>query len=436
MPSEDIFDLYFQGIPCPVRFIRCSALLPDIRAFFHAWPYQKTFLPQEQPIIILRRTPSGRYLLDAPWLPEPLYEDTATCALCTLSVDMVTAFCKANPNILCMHAAAIQFRHGSILLLGDNGSGKSLLTARLMASGHIGYGDDMVGLMPDNAIMSFGLPLRLRRPLPPSEALGAFVQKYKGIGDTRYQYLKSDMPLLASFGQQTRLTHGIVLQRSPGAAETLISVDHAGGMRRILPRYVMHHGMANTVFKHAMTLISQAPILIFRYSDLDSGAEFLCRKLEQTPVPFSTEQEYFPAPPKHLPMPPCRARQNSPGSNRISGKISRSPFLHIYREKSRIRHIRHIQTQGVHSFPEKTGLFLIHASTDAIFHLNPLGQAVWKLLEAPLSETEAILLLKEAFQTIPQPRIQKDIAELFRALRKRGLIQPVMRKNRQNGTIK
>ena len=99
-------------------------------------------------------------------------------------------------------------------------------------------------------------------------------------------------------------------------------------------------------------------------------------------------------------------------------------------------HIRHIQAQGVHSFSEKTGMFLVHTSSDAIFHLNQLGQAVWKLLEAPLSETEAILLLKEAFQGIPQARIQKDISELFRALGKRGLIQPVLRKKRQNGTIK
>ena len=55
-----------------------------------------------------------------------------------------------------------------MLMFGANRAGKSVLTARLMAAGHIGCGDDMIGMTEEGEIVSFGIPPRLRLPLPRS----------------------------------------------------------------------------------------------------------------------------------------------------------------------------------------------------------------------------------------------------------------------------
>ena len=76
------------------------------------------------------------------------------------------------------------------------------------------------------------------------------------------------------------------------------------------------------------------------------------------------------------------------------------------------------------SFARDGSLFLVDGSSDAIFHLNASGQAVWLLLDAPLDEEEAVALLREAFRSVPEARIVRDVKLLFRGLLRAGLVVP------------
>jgi hypothetical protein len=68
-------------------------------------------------------------------------------------------------------------------------------------------------------------------------------------------------------------------------------------------------------------------------------------------------------------------------------------------------------------------IFLVNPSTNAIFGLDPIGAAIWKLLAEPTSEAEASQLLHAAFPAYPPARVACDVAALFSALRANGLIE-------------
>ena len=59
-----------------------------------------------------------------------------------------------------------------------------------------------------------------------------------------------------------------------------------------------------------------------------------------------------------------------------------------------------------------------------LYRLTPLGCALWRMLEQPLSEAQAAALLDEAYPHVGRRRIARDVRGLFDALRARGLTVP------------
>jgi hypothetical protein len=72
-------------------------------------------------------------------------------------------------------------------------------------------------------------------------------------------------------------------------------------------------------------------------------------------------------------------------------------------------------------------LFLANARGDAIWHLNALGAAVWRVLEEPASAAETTEALTVAFPDADPAAIARDIDELFAKLAGNGLIVEVER---------
>ncbi|MGY9005168.1 MAG: PqqD family protein [Alphaproteobacteria bacterium] len=60
--------------------------------------------------------------------------------------------------------------------------------------------------------------------------------------------------------------------------------------------------------------------------------------------------------------------------------------------------------------------FLVDPSVEAIFHLNPVGRALWVLLEQPQSADEIKALLAEAFPEASETALGADIDKFLEAL--------------------
>ena len=397
-------DALFAGVRLPVRFLHCPALFRQAREFFHAWPLEICQTPARECSIQVAASglETTGYDISAPWLKAPLHEPTVTSALCSLSIELIAAFCKEH-DMLCLHAAAMGFQEEHTLLLGGNHAGKSTLIARLMADGCTSCGDDLIGITPRGNIFSFGIAPRLRLPPPPSRPLLDFLSQHKGIGDTRYQYIKADSPLIASFGYTAPLTRIVMLQRQSEGPVELIPLTQSSGLEGLLSHYVMQRGSAEAVFRQASAIMQHIPAACFRYASLDETASLLKK------VPDKTHS----ATPEAAVEAPYRGRTRKLRAMRSRALKPRPHSLQCY-----------VQAPGVQAFSEYGSLFLTDSSSDAVFGLNSPGEIVWSMLEQPLSEQEASLLLQEAFPTISRSRIQRDVEELFRRLKHKKLIVP------------
>ncbi|MEE8333564.1 MAG: PqqD family protein, partial [Alphaproteobacteria bacterium] len=70
-------------------------------------------------------------------------------------------------------------------------------------------------------------------------------------------------------------------------------------------------------------------------------------------------------------------------------------------------------------------LYLAETEGEAIYHLNPTGAALWRLLADTVTLDEAIDLFHQAFPERARGDIEAELGKLIKALAKRGLVTEV-----------
>lgn len=409
-------DVFFAGVPGAVRLHDCEGLLPALDDFFRLWPHA----PQPEGLPAISAPPGtlpssssragpwldvaqqGRgYRLRSPWLPAPRHEPSQACLLCSLAIELVAACCHACPGLISLHAAAVRLHGRTLLFCGDNRAGKSTLVARLMADAARGLGDDMLALH-QGRIFSFGVPPRLRLPLPSSPALNDFMAESPGIRDRHYGYLAASPDRLAPWGERNRPGAVILLERTPGSRARLLPAPAATGMDNVLARFLIPDGGAPEVLRLGTRLLDALPCRILRYEDLDEAAGLLAQQAPLLPPAASLPAELSPVTVASAfhgqPVPPP------------SGDAGDSRTLWQ-------------QRPGLSCRQAGQSIFLSDSPGNTLFRLDGIGAVVWQLLSAPLSRDEALSLLAETFPNVPQTRIRHELKQLFQGLFKARLIE-------------
>lgn len=69
-------------------------------------------------------------------------------------------------------------------------------------------------------------------------------------------------------------------------------------------------------------------------------------------------------------------------------------------------------------------IFLVNPDTEALYHLDPIGAALWRLLEDATSSEEASSLLCQAFPDADHKAIRRDVDNLIEEFSDHNLIAP------------
>nr|WP_275116142.1 PqqD family protein [Aliiroseovarius subalbicans] len=90
--------------------------------------------------------------------------------------------------------------------------------------------------------------------------------------------------------------------------------------------------------------------------------------------------------------------------------------------------LQYIQAANVTETPAGDDSFLADGTGLAIFRLNPVSAAIWRLLEEPTDLTEVASILAAAFPDVAADQIAMDSEQLMRGLAEACLIMPVAAK--------
>ena len=84
---------------------------------------------------------------------------------------------------------------------------------------------------------------------------------------------------------------------------------------------------------------------------------------------------------------------------------------------------RYLRDPGIVETAVERDLFLVNPEGQAIFQLNAVGAALWRLLAEPVVLDQAVGMVHQAFPDIARQQIHNDVAALIDDLAARGLVQ-------------
>jgi len=195
---------------------------------------------------------------------------------------VIGAFVAADPDWICLHAAAVALgrgeRRGLTVLLGDTMAGKSTLAMALAACGARLWCDDRLPLSRD--MQGFALELRpkLRLPLPDSAPapFATLVEAWGTVREGSMVYLALEKETQAAFGEVLPVRRLITLERSPQRQAPELAVAGVGQMvKRLVPVTFAPHLDPMTRLTRLRQVATACECRHLVYGDSFEAAEFL-----------------------------------------------------------------------------------------------------------------------------------------------------------------
>ena len=241
--------LSFEGLPEDHLLVGSSFLFKLMEQHFQLWPFSQE---ERAGGTFFRVRASGQgFRMDSPGGRERF--DTPAELFCDQGISLAEAFVARTPGLQCLHCSALSFSCGGeeklAVFPNVNRAGKSLLAVCLMMKGARLFADDLLGVTEGGEGVSFGLPPRLRLPLPSSVSqLAGALEHLPGLGDSRYHFLYA-WDSVAPFGG--KLPIGAVVlpcRKAEGAGPRLRWLSVSGALQCMAYQFQMREGQAGAVF--------------------------------------------------------------------------------------------------------------------------------------------------------------------------------------------
>jgi len=211
------------------------------------WPVLLPLAPGDQgydghaaPGEIIIRAEGGHWRISSPHVALSDFDlDDGYMAANALIGALIAAYVAQDNGLVSIHAGAVRVGDGLVLLLGDNGAGKSTFATALAARGQRFFADDrlIVDLTP---AVPFGHSLaiapKLRLPLPADAdaAYRDFVEDNSILNWPEMAVLRPGPAQAAGFGENLPLKALIHLRRDSGSGQPALTAMRQPDMVRLL----------------------------------------------------------------------------------------------------------------------------------------------------------------------------------------------------------
>lgn len=389
--------LRFDGVTRPVLVADDGEILKCLRSVMTSWGFDELGPRVMRAPFITARLRKGRYEILSPYRAPVRYRDPLGAA-CTLISDLIRAYIDEDEALLCLHAAAAEFAGRLVILPNTYRSGKSTFAAYLAAAGVRLYGDDVVPIRwRDHVAQAAGIAPRLRLPLPDdaSPEVKAFIKRRGGAESSRYLYLDLPGAALAGRGEQSPIGAFVLLQRRQGAKAELIPMGASEMLERLVIRNFANRVDATDILDCLHDMVTNVPCHTLRYGHAAGAVDLLKDHFASWPQPDQPQDRPRPRAVPATPLPVG-------GGASPHGRFRRNP--------------------DVVEKPVEDEVFLVETKSNAIYKLNTVGGALWRLLDSPMTADQATTVICLAYPDIPPDDIARDVAQVLGELEFKGLV--------------
>ncbi|MDA5095569.1 PqqD family peptide modification chaperone [Aliiroseovarius sp. KMU-50] len=342
----------------------------------------------------------------------------AVDAICDLISEMAWERLRSDPELLCLHAAAVAFGERLVVFPNARRAGKSTLSTLLARLGLPLFTDDFLPVdvrRPGHEAgasriegIANGIAPRLRLPVPEnfSSELKDWVHGAPGRANARYKYL-TDLPIAPG---RSRLPIGaiVVLDRKADPTPPALEVAESGEVMTALIRQNFSRDQhAGRILKAAEAVVRHAPLYRLVYSSAEEAANFLKdhHLLQDLPAPE---------------LPSTSAQDQGDG---VDNNVKNAPTYHLPDADPFDPVALYSQAPGLSETSLDGAHFLADGSGHAIHQLNPGSQAIWRILSEPASAEDVAEILMIAFPDVDPEQIRQDSVRAMRQFANAHLIR-------------
>ena len=390
--------LQFDGLTGPIALVRCPELRDLLTTLSPGWTGRvcEKSDSDEQPLITVRRDAEG-YWLASRRNPKPDRHKAAVDATCALIAELFWPFLEAEPDLLCVHGAAVEFAERLVVFPNRYRAGKSLLSAALAAAGRRLFTDDVLPIVSGTERgLALGVRPRLRIPVP--DDLDArtrqFIDERAGPSSERYLYLNTREAEQATRGAQLPIGAFVLLERDASVKPAMTPISFGAVMGQLVWQNFarcLHHA---EILRRFRQLSESARCFRLSYARVEQAVTLLGEAFDTWPD-----------------APVQRNATQAATVDSISCLKTAGTSPRFFTRDPRV--VESI-ADGEH--------FLSNADGTAIHHLNLLGSTVWQLLMNDISTTELVDAVHYAYPDVRWERIEADVRKLIAKLVESGLV--------------
>ncbi len=228
-----------------------QALAPFLFELIPQWPVLPPMVSNAQPADnsvapadIVVQAEDGHWRISSDHMALSDYSlDAGYMVANTLVGALIAAYVAQDDSLVSIHAAAVRIGDGLVLLLGDNGAGKSTIATVLASRGQRFFADDrlILNMAPSgHSAAPVGISLavapKLRLPLPSNAdtVYRDFVAEHSVMTWPEMAVLRPGPEQAAGFGEALPLRGLIHLRRRPKAGKPVLTAMRQPAMVRIL----------------------------------------------------------------------------------------------------------------------------------------------------------------------------------------------------------